>query len=248
MAELMRHGPLAQSSHQQIARALGSEILAGVYPPGTTLPNETALLSRFHISRTVLREVIKTLTAKGLVVAKTRIGTRVVDPAHWNFFDAEVLSWKVGLGMDHAFRQSLVEVRRSIEPAAAALAAQRRTPEDLAALRACIAAMANPAHSRESFAEADRDFHLRVGAASGNPLMRSLAGVIETALIASFSLSSPTDAPDLQAGAVEAHKAIVDAIENRDAKGAELAMLAVIDVGHERIESYLADARRSGSK
>ena len=77
--------------------------------------------------------------------------------------------------------------------------------------------------------------------------MRSLAGVIETALIASFSLSSPTGAPDLQAGAVEAHKAIVDAIENQDAKGAELAMLAVIDVGHERIEAYLADARRSGS-
>jgi DNA-binding FadR family transcriptional regulator len=248
MGELMRHTPVAQSSHQQIARALGSEILAGVYPPGSTLPNETALLTRFQISRTVLREVIKTLTAKGLVVAKTRIGTRVLDPAHWNFFDAEVLSWKVGLGMDDAFRQSLVEVRRSIEPAAAALAARRRTAEDLVALRGCIAAMAAPDHTRESFAEADRDFHLRVGAASGNPLMRSLAGVIETALIASFSLSSPTGAPDLQAGAVEAHKAIVDAIEIQDAKGAEIAMLAVIDVGHERIESYLADARRPGSK
>jgi DNA-binding FadR family transcriptional regulator len=77
--------------------------------------------------------------------------------------------------------------------------------------------------------------------------MRSLAGVIETALIASFSLSSPTGAPDLQAGAVEAHKAIVDAIESQDAKGAETAMLAVIDVGQERIEAYLADARRPES-
>ena len=131
MVDLMRT-PVAQSSHQQIARALGSEILSGVYPPGSTLPNETALLSRFHISRTVLREVIKTLTAKGLVVAKTRIGTRVLDPAHWNFFDAEVLSWKVGLGMDNAFRQSLVEVRRSIEPAAAALIGAARIDETVA--------------------------------------------------------------------------------------------------------------------
>lgn len=248
MVDLRRRSTMTRSSHQQIARALGSEILSGVYPPGSTLPNETALLSRFQISRTVLREVIKTLTAKGLVVAKTRIGTRVVDPAHWNFFDAEVLSWKVGLGMDDAFRQSLVEVRRSIEPAAAALASQRRTDEDLRDLRACIAVMAEPGHTRETFAEADLDFHLRVGAASGNPLMRSLAGVIETALIASFSLSSPTDTADLHSGAVQAHRAIVDAIENRDARGAELAMLAVIDVGHERIESHLADARRLGSK
>lgn len=248
MADLRRHTNAAQSSHQQITRALGSEILAGVYRPGDNLPNETALLSRFQISRTVLREVIKTLTAKGLVVAKTRIGTRVLDPLHWNFFDAEVLSWKVGVGMDDAFRQSLVEVRRSIEPAAAALAAARRTPEDLLALRSCIAAMAQSGHTRESFAEADLDFHLSVGAASGNPLMRSLAGVIETALVASFSLSSPMDAPQLQGDTVQDHRAIVDAIESGDARAAELAMLAVIDVGHERIESHLADARRTGSK
>lgn len=236
------HRSGALSSHQQIASALGSEILNGQYPPGANLPNEHDLLARFQISRTVLREVIKTLAAKGLVVAKTRVGTRVSDPTHWNYFDADLLSWKVSLGMDDAFRRHLLEIRRAIEPRAAALAALRRTREDIANLRKAIAAMRAQDASVQGFAEADLDFHLAVGVASGNPLMRSLAGVIETALIASFSLSSPLDTPADHKSSVDCHEKIVDAIEAGDAAGAERAMLEVIDVGHERIESRPAAA------
>src|SRR3546814_9601716 len=83
------------SSHDQVARALGTEILAGVYPPGLKIPGESEILHRFGVSRTVLREVLKTLTAKGLIVSKTRVGTTVLALLHWNFFDADVLSWKV---------------------------------------------------------------------------------------------------------------------------------------------------------
>src|SRR5262249_46311605 len=83
------------SSHTQLVRTIGSEILRGVYPPGTTLPAESELMSRFGVSRTVLREVIKTLSAKGLVQPKSRIGTVILDPVKWNFFDADLLSWKV---------------------------------------------------------------------------------------------------------------------------------------------------------
>src|SRR4051812_37017147 len=97
-------GEKALSSHDQIARALGMEILDGVIPPGGILPTEAELLARFQISRTVLREVIKTLAAKGLVMSRTRVGTKVLDPVNWNFFDGELLSWKVALGMDLAFR------------------------------------------------------------------------------------------------------------------------------------------------
>lgn len=238
--------PPARSSHQQIAAALGSEILSGVYPPGGNLPIEQDLLGRFGISRTVLREVIKTLAAKGLVIAKTRVGTRVLDPVHWNYFDADLLSWKVGLGMDDDFRRNLLEIRQAVEPRAAMLAATHHTPADLRALRDCIAAMDRQTASRESFAAADLDFHLAVGAASGNPLMRSLAGVIETALIASFSLSTPTDAPEELTDTVKAHAAIVDAIEQGDGERAARAMLAVINVGNDRIESRRAAA--SGGK
>jgi DNA-binding FadR family transcriptional regulator len=227
------------SSHDQIARVLGSEILTGVHRPGANMPPEPELLARFGISRTVLREVMKTLAAKGMVVSKTRVGTRVLDPVNWNFFDAEVLSWKVALGMDAEFRRNLVEIRRAVEPRAAALAAERATTEDIEELRRCIGLMRADGHSRRSFAEADLEFHLAVGAASKNPLMRSMAAVIEAALLASFSLSSPADRAELQASTVDAHEKIVDAIAARGPAAASKAMLGVIDVGYERIESEL---------
>jgi DNA-binding FadR family transcriptional regulator len=229
------------SSHDQIARALGTEILRGLYAPGENLPPEPDLLARFEVSRTVLREVSKTLSAKGLVIAKTRVGTKVQDPLYWNYFDADLLSWKVSLGMDPAFRQSLVEIRRAVEPPAAALAAARRSDADLAELARCIGLMARPGHSRQSFAEADLEFHLAIGAASGNPLMRSIAAVIEAALLAHFSLSSPADSADLQRTTVARHQAIIDAIAGRDADAASRAMLAVIDEGHHRVESEAAN-------
>ncbi len=237
----LRGGERALSSHDQIARVLGQEILTGVYGPGANLPPEPELLTRFKISRTVLREVMKTLAAKGFIISKTRVGTRVQPSVYWNLFDADVLSWKVALGLDRAFRQNLFEIRRAVEPACAALAAERRTEAQLEQLRAGVAAMREPGHTSRSFADADLAFHLAVGDASGNPMMRSLAGVIETALVASFSLSSPTWDREVHRSTVDAHEAIVDAIEARDGPGAARAMLHVVDVGFERIEARAQD-------
>ncbi|MCR5879768.1 FadR/GntR family transcriptional regulator [Phenylobacterium sp. J367] len=222
------------SSHGQVVRALGSEIISGRYPPGANLPSEPELLTRFQISRPILREALKTLAAKGLVVQKTRVGTRVLDPVNWNLFDAEVLSWKADLGIDEPFRQSLVEIRRAVEPSAAALAAQRATPSEIEELRECVAQMRVPGQTAERFAVADLEFHLAVAAASGNVLMRSLAAVIETVLVASFSRTSPVDSAELQAQVADAHGAIVDAIARKDGPGAATAMLAVISAGDER--------------
>jgi len=227
----------AISSHDQIAAILGTEILKGAYRPGTNIPPEAELIERFQVSRTVMREVMKTLTAKGFVTAKTRIGTRVLDPINWNYFDADVLAWRIGLGLDDEFRLSLTEVRRAIEPIAAGLAARRRTAADIVALRDQVALMGRSGHTRRSFAEADLDFHLTVGAASGNPLLRSVGGVIEAALVASFSQSSPVDDADDHEKTVNTHGAIVDAIEARDEQAAATSMLEVIDIGFRRINS-----------
>jgi DNA-binding FadR family transcriptional regulator len=226
----------ALSTHDQLVRVLGTEIVSGVYKPGENLPPEAELLSRFQVSRTVLREVLKTLQAKGMVQSKTRVGTRLLDPSNWNFFDAEVLSWKVALGMDEEFRDHLVEIRRAVEPRAAALAARRATKEDIANLRHCIAMMRAEGHTRRTFSEADLAFHLAVAGASRNLLMRSMAAVIEAALVASFSLSSPVDDPERQVTSVARHEKIVDFIEGRDPEAAASAMLLVIDEGYERTE------------
>jgi DNA-binding FadR family transcriptional regulator len=227
------------SSHSSIAAILGSEILRGTHPPGAKLPSEPDLLKRFRVSRTVMREVTKTLAAKGLVASKTRVGTRVREPAHWNFFDTDVLAWRVRSGLDADFLRSLTEIRRALEPAAAALAAQRRSTADLAKLRRSVSEMARSGHTRKSFAETDLAFHLTIGVASGNPLMGSAASVIEAALLSSLAYASAADDPRNQESAVQRHAAIVDAIDARDSQAAADAMRRVIDEGERRI-----DARR----
>lgn len=231
------HRGVALSGHAHIVRALGEDILSGRFPPGEKLPSEHDLLERFGVSRTSLREALKTLTAKGLLVVKTRVGTKVSERIRWNLFDPEVLAWKVQAGMDADFRRHLAEVRRAVEPATAELASLHRTAEDLATMREAIEAMRGETVSEYGFARADLSLHLAIGAASKNPMLRSVASVIETALLEAFTLSPPTRAPDLHRETVDAHARIVDCIEARDGPGAAAAMLAVIDAGYSRVES-----------
>lgn len=243
---IMREG--SRSNHGHIARTLGMEILSGKLKPSKTLPSEPELLARFEVSRTVLREVTKTLAAKGLVVAKTRVGTTVLPSEHWNFFDKDVLSWRLDLGYDATLRDDIAEMRLAFEPKAAALAAKCRTREQLAELRKWIGRMRQPGHSRQSYAEADLGFHLAVGTASGNVLMRGVSAVIETALVASFRLNSPVDEPDVMIDSVASHEAIVDAIEARDAKKAAAAMEKVISMGVARITAGQKSRSKKSSR
>ena len=225
------------SAHDQIVRALAQDILTGTLAPGDKLPMEADLLERFGVSRTALREALKTLSAKGFLSVKTRVGTRVSDSVHWNFFDKEVLGWRVAIGMDAQFRRHLAEVRQSLEPTAASLAARHRTEADLNAMRAALDGMRREDSSAYKFARADLALHLAIGAASQNPMIRSVAGVIETALLEAFTLSPPTRAPDLHHETVEAHARIVERIVAHDEEGAAQAMLAVIDAGYQRVEA-----------
>lgn len=247
-ANFSRFADATLSSHDQVARALGSEILAGVYPPGGKLPNEADMLERFGVSRTVLREAFKTLTAKGLIVSKTRVGTTVLDSAHWNFFDADILAWKVALGFDIAFIRDLAAIRVALEPAAAASAADRATADDIALMRAHVARMAAATSSASDFAEADLAFHRAIGQASGNVLMRSLSAVIETALLASFRMSSPVREADAHDESVTGHTRIVDAIEARDGDAAAAAMRAIIGHGVARIERADGGRKRASRR
>jgi DNA-binding FadR family transcriptional regulator len=231
---MSRHTPRPFSGHDEIAAILGAEILSGARPPGARMPTVAEMFERFGISRVLMREVIKTLTAKGMVASKSRVGTHVLDPSHWNWFDSDVLAWRVRLGLDAAFLAQLAEMRRAVEPAGAALAAKQHAPEHIADMRAALAAMAAAGNDRRGFAEADLDFHIAVSAASGNPLFRAFAGVVETALAASFTISFPAD-PQGVAENVARHRAIADAIAAGDAQAAAQAMLTVIDEGLARV-------------
>jgi len=169
-----------------------------------------------------------------MVASKSRVGTHVLDPSRWNWFDSDVLGWRVRLGLDAGFLAQLAEMRRAVEPAGAALAAKHHSPEHIADMRVALDAMAAAGSDRRAFAEADLDFHIAVSAASGNPLFRAFAGVVETALAASFTISSPANRQGV-ADNVARHRAIADAIEAGNAEAGAHAMLTVIDEGLARV-------------
>jgi DNA-binding FadR family transcriptional regulator len=221
---------IAGVRHDEIAATLACEIISGARPPGSRMPTPEEMFDRFGVSRVLLREVTKTLTAKGLIVGKSRVGTLVLPPESWNWFDADFLSWRIRVGLDAHFFDQLTEMRRAVEPAAAALAAARHRPDHLAEMHAALRDMRTAAANRHQFGLADLRFHVAVGEASGNPLFRSFATVVETALAASLSVTAPLDQEriDLTVGR---HAAIAEAIAAGDPAAAEQAMIVVIEEG-----------------
>ncbi|MCF4128213.1 FadR/GntR family transcriptional regulator [Methylobacterium sp. SyP6R] len=216
--------------HARVARALGTGIVAGQFPEGAVLPAEPVLLARFGVSRTVLREAIKTLSGKGLLETRTRVGTRVRERAAWNLFDRDVLAWTLDAGIDRRFLRDLAEIRLAIEPAAAALAAERRTDGDVEALEACVAAMRAAPGLDPAFASADLAFHLALADASGNLFMHSVGAVTEAALDVVFRMSRPTD-PHAHETSWRAHAAIAAAIRAGNPAAAARATKVVVRDG-----------------
>jgi len=106
----------ARSAHGLVTHGLGRDIVEGRFAAGTTLPGDAELMERFGVSRTALREGLKTLAAKGLIESKTKVGTRVLPSKHWNMFDGDILSWRLAQGVDRSFLASLFEVRQALEP------------------------------------------------------------------------------------------------------------------------------------
>src|SRR5688572_24032485 len=124
--------PTRSRSHtSRVVNDLGLGIVTGQLSEGSLLPGDQELLTKYRVSRTVLREALKTLGAKGLVQARARVGTRVQPRAAWNLFDPDVLVWHAEAGFRPEFLRHLAEIRMALEPEAAALAALRRTPANL---------------------------------------------------------------------------------------------------------------------
>lgn len=223
----------ARNLHSDVLWALGLAIVSGQYAEGEILPPDSELLERFGVSRTVLREALKTLAAKGLIEARARIGTRVLPRNRWNLFDADVLAWFFELGPEVSFLRSLAEVRIGIEIEAAALAAERCSPDMAEALMASVDQMA-ASETPADFARHDLEFHRLVAASSGNPFMASISALVEMALTAAFTISSPVNDPVALAVTVGVHRRIAEAIGEGDSHAARLAMRDAIAQGFDR--------------
>ena len=231
--------------HSQVLWQLGVAMVRGDYPEGSILPSDTELLARFSVSRTVLREALKTLAAKGMIEARARIGTRVLPRERWNLFDSDVLSWHFETGPDLELLRSLAEIRIGVEVESAALAATRRSDEQAEALLACSNRMGE-AKSAEDFARTDLQFHRTVAEASGNPFMASISALVELALTAAFTISSPVEDESAMHATVRAHTRIAQAIKAGDPEEARLAMKAVITEGFARAAGRMAQTKPVG--
>jgi DNA-binding FadR family transcriptional regulator len=221
------------SSQVEVTRTIGLDIVAGRYAEGTGLPRDAELTAMFDVSRTVLRESVKTLAAKGLLTSKAGVGTRVRERSAWNMFDPDVLGWHLEAGIDKRFLRDLADIRLAVEPRAAALAAERRADDSIPILRESMAKMRSFGSDSLEFADADLRLHLDVATISANPFMRSIGAVIEAALRASFRLSAPTEEKEREI-TLATHEQIVDAIEARDPEAAAAAMTSVIYNGLRR--------------
>lgn len=220
-----------EGAFRSVVRGIGMGIVAGEFPVGRTLPGKETLMRRFSVSNTALREALKTLEAKGMVAARTKVGYWVRERDDWNLLDADVLGWQLEVGVDREFIGRLFEMRQAIEPTAAALAALRRNDAQLARLDELAVAMLNAGLDRQRFTDADLSFHLLVLEASGNLMMRSIGALIGAALAAAFRLSAPTDSLETLERSHAQHRAIADAIRARDPQAAADAMTAVIEQG-----------------
>lgn len=153
-----------------LVNTLGQEIVSGFYEAGALLPNEAAMREKYGVSRTALREAYSKLTAKGLVVARPKVGTSVRRRQHWNMLDQEVLAWHLQSVPAGEIAQDLYALRRMIEPSAAEMAAEFRTQADIEALYAALEAMNSNTSIEADLVEADFSFHVAGADGDAEPL------------------------------------------------------------------------------
>ena len=225
---------LVRGLHGQTVEALGARIVQGRYAPGSPLqPDE--IEREFGISKTVLREAMRVLAAKGLVDPRQRRGTVVRPRSSWHLLDAVLLRWQ-SHDADAKFLDNLAEVRSIVEPAGARLAAQRRTDKDLADLDAALTAMVDAGTDTASVVEADVTFHRALLNAAHNELLSQMEVVIGAGLRARDQLvHSRQSWPD----SIPVHRAILAAVRSGDPGAARRAMEALLeqaslDAGQER--------------
>lgn len=210
-----------------VVDTIGQDIISHRFPPGAQLPNETEWCERLSVSRSVLREALRVLVSKNLIDIRSRSGGRVRDAAAWNLLDPDILLWRSQGDDQEGFVTELFELRRVIEPAAAALAASRIAPAQLTELEGALRDMAEAGEDTQRFFEPDGRFHRTILSSVGNSLFRALGQTVTIALDITLRLS--LDAPKGQQQSLPFHKTVLEAIGAGDGAAASAAMLALVN-------------------
>jgi len=180
--------------HHSLAQDIGARILRGEYAPGSLLPNEAEWCDVYGVSRTAVREAIKMLAAKGLIVSRPKIGSRVRPREVWNLLDRDVLAWYWAASDQHHFLSNVQQMREMLEPEVTALAALNHTPPQLAAIEAAYVGMVDSTNVAD-WNTHDVKFHLAILGAAGNELLVPLGFMIESALSNMFEFTASHNCP-----------------------------------------------------
>ena len=204
--------------------ALGRAIVTGRYD-NERFPTEDELTARYAVSRTVTREAVKMLTAKGLLKAKPRAGTTVQPPSAWSFFDPDVLRWLLERKFSLDLLRHFNELRTAIEPQAAALAAHAGPGPAHDAIEAGLQRMEAAERGEDDTLEADIAFHISVLEAAANPFFLQFRDMVATALRTSIRFTNRFKG---RSADVAAHREVFTAIQAGDPQAARMAMTAII--------------------
>ena len=233
---------MIKNVHGNTVDLLGEAIVSGRYAVGSSLPPEPVLCEELGVSRTVVRESVKSLVAKGLIHTGPKVGTRVLPSDHWNWFDPDVIAWQSRVGLSPEFIRDLQDLQRVVEPAAVKLAATRATSEDLAEIEDAFAGMKRAVTEGGDYVTSDLRFHQGLLRASHNRMLVQMSKALGALLRTSFEIS--TSKKDGPRKSLPLHRAVLDAVMQRDSVKAEHAILVLIDGAHKDIEQVLGSRRR----
>ena len=218
----------------QVVEELGIRIVRGDLGPDEPFPNEADLEREFGVSRSVIREAVKTLAAKGLLESKTRTGIRALPPVRWNLLDDQVLSWRYAAMQPLQFFTELFEIREMIEPEAAALAAVRAAPSDIVEIETAFQAMVEASQASVPGIEADLRFHRGILAAGGNPLLLQMGNLISVGLFISHRFSRESFVIFLPM-----HRKVMEAIKDRNPSEASAAMHRLLSETRDYMKDHI---------
>ena len=225
----------------QVCREIGRRIVAGLFPEGQFIDDETKLCERFNVSKSVVREAVKILVAKGLLEVRRGNGTRVRQRASWNLLDDDVLAWHQGVEPNPDFLRKLIDVRLMVEPNAAFWAAGAATEEQIKEIRKAHNDM-EQADSIQEYVVADDKFHRAVLRGANNELLTAMEGVIFSALLSSIKITN-NDPIDNRERSLPLHFEILKAIEIHDRERAEFAMSKHMADTYKRLSKLLPELK-----
>lgn len=230
-----------KTAHSGTVDYLGAAIVAGRFAADGVLPPEPLLCEELGVSRTVVREAVKSLVAMGLLQTGPKVGTRVMPHEQWNWFDPDVVAWQAKAGLTPEFVRDLQDLRLIVEPAAVRLAALRATAADIEAVEQAFSGMRRAVEEGGDYVTHDLRFHQGLLRASHNRMLVQMTASLGALLRTSFDISTrrkngPRDSLPL-------HRAVLDAVISRNAARAGRAILMLIEGAHQDIELVLKSRR-----